>query len=400
MARFLLFLIPQSLSLFGSSVLQFALIWTIIYRYGSGSMLFLATMAGFIPQIISSYLIGPVLDRKSRKALIIMSDGISAAGALAALVSVLCGRNDAAVLFSLLGIRSLCQGIQVPAYAAVIPQLAPEGCMVRANGLKGLSSALVMLLAPPVAGLLFSSSYGLISSLLLDIVTAVLAMSMLAAQKIPVIDVVSDSSRHDMPALLKDDRTLLSMLAFNAAATFLISPGAFMTPLFIKREYDAVPLMLSLSEMSYSAGMIAGGLAAAAFGDRIGRRHDYACFLLIYGACLFMIGIIHDFPAYMMLNLCIGLSTPFYSALLSSAVQKRTDEKAMGRAMALLSLSTSLSLPLGMVLFGPLADALSIRAVFAISGTAAALLALAGSSHAGDNHPQGNQEKIEGYQKR
>ena len=101
MARFLLFLVPQSLSLFGSSVLQFAIIWTIVYRYGSGSMLFLATMAGFVPQLISSYLIGPVLDRKPRKALIILSDGISAAGALAALASVLGGR-DTAVLFPFL----------------------------------------------------------------------------------------------------------------------------------------------------------------------------------------------------------------------------------------------------------------------------------------------------------
>lgn len=399
MARFLLFLVPQSLSLFGSSVLQFAIIWTIVYRYGSGSMLFLATMAGFVPQMISSYLIGPVLDRKPRKALIILSDGISAAGALAVLASVLGGR-DTAVLFPLLGIRSLCQGIQAPAYAAVLPQLVPEGRIVRANGLKGLSSAIVMMLAPPAAGFLFSSSYGLISSLFLDIVTAVLAMSVLAAQKIPGIEASSDSLPHDMTALLKGDRALLSMLAFNAVATFLISPGAFMTPLFIKREYDAVPLMLSLSEMSYSAGMIAGGLAAAAFGDRIGRRHGYARFLLIYGVCLLLIGIIHDFPAYMILNLCIGLSTPFYSALLSSAVQERTDENAMGRAMALLSLSTSVSFPLGMVLFGPLADALPIRAVFAISGAAAASLALAGSCHAGDNYPQRDQEQVEGSQKR
>lgn len=377
MARFLLFLIPQSLSLFGSSVLQFVLIWTLVYRYGSGLMLFLATMAGFIPQLISSYFIGPVLDRKSRKAFIILSDGISAAGALAALASVLGGVNDASMLFPLLCIRSLCQGVQTPAYAAVLPQLVSEERIVRANGLKGLFSAIVMMLAPPTAGFLFSSSYGLIFSLLLDVVTALLAVSVLAVQKIPRGGISSDSSCHGMPILLKGDRVLLSMLAFNAVATFLISPGAFMTPLFIKREYDAVPLMLSLSEMSYSTGMIAGGLAAAAFGDRIGRRFGYACFLMIYGICLFMIGISHDFLTYMILNLCIGLSTPFYSALLSSDVQKKSDENAMGRAMALLSLSTSVSLPLGMVLFGPLADALTIRSVFAFSGIAAASLALA-----------------------
>ena len=330
-----------------------------------------------MPQIISSFLIGSVLDRKSRKLMIIIPDAISALSAALALVFVLHGL-DGAILFPLLAIRSFCQGVQTPSANAVIPSLMPEERLVRANGMKGLLSSAVMLLSPALAGFLFSFSYGLVLSLLLDIVTAVLATAMLSFQRIPGGKLQERASMRDGLCYVRRNRVLLFLLIFNALASFAISPGAFMTPLLIGREYDASSSMLSLSEMSYSAGMIIGGVLVSAAGDRIGGRRGYAASLLAYGAFLALIGITRGFPCYLLLNLSIGVSTPFYAAFVNACIQKSTEEGMIGRVMAVLSATSSAALPLGMVLFGPLADILPVRTVFIISGLAAAAIAAIG----------------------
>lgn len=391
MGRTLFFLIPQSFSLFGSSVLQFAIIWTLVYEYGTGTMLLLATLMGFLPQLVSSLLIGPALDRKSRRCLIAIPDGVSAAAAFAALLFFLNGKSDATILLPLLGVRSLCQGIQTPSYAAVLPLIVPEGQLMRVNGLKGLFSSLVMFLSPAVAGFLFSCSYGLIYSLSLDIVTAFAAIICILRLDIPMTAPAEAQGFSEGIRYAGKHRMIAFLILFNALSLFLISPGAFMTPLLISREYSGDPLMLSISEMSYSLGMIGGGALVTLIGENLGKR-GYAIALAVYGLCLIAIGAVHSFPCYIVFNLLIGISSPFYTASINTAIQRRTEDGMMGRIMALLSFSSSLSLPLSMVLFGPLADIMSLRYVFMLSGMAAALCALAGYVRAGNDHPERQQE--------
>lgn len=334
----------------------------------------LATILGFLPQLIVSLLIGPILDRYPKKRMIMISDGICAAAALLMLPSVLSG--DISVVFPMLLVRSAAQGIQVPAYDAVLPILVPEGRLVRANGLKGLASSFIMLLSPALAALIYSSSYGLIYAIALDALTAGAAIISLLLQRLPDRGSVE---RIDLLSGLRYCRgkgDLLSLLIFSALAVFSISPGAFMTPLILSREYDASASILSLSEMSYSAGMIAGGVAVSSIGDRLGVRGGYRISLALYGLCLMLMGALDGIVLYIMLNLIIGISTPSYTALLNSEVQSRTDEEMLGRVMALFSASSSAALPLGMILFGPLADIIPIRAVFMLSGALAGIVAM------------------------
>ena len=376
MGRFLHFLIPQSVSLLGSSVLQFAIIWTVVFSYGSGSMMLLTTLLGFLPQIIVSLLIGPLLDRYSKKLVIMISDGLSAAAAILILPSILSG--DVSSVFPMLLVRSAAQGIQAPAYDAVLPLLVPEERLVRANGIKGLMSSVMMLLSPALAALLYSSSYGLIYAIIFDASTALIAIASLLFQRLPGIKA---GERIDLLSGLRycrEDSSLLKLIIFNAVAVFSISPGAFLTPLLLSREYDASSALLSISEISYSAGMITGGLAIASIGDRLKGRRGYGIALMLYGLCLILMGTIRGVVPYIILNAIIGISTPSYTALLNAEVQSRTEESMMGRVMALLSASSSVALPLGMILFGPLADIIPIRTVFMLSGVIASVIAICG----------------------
>ena len=336
----------------------------------------LTTLLGFLPQIIVSLLIGPLLDRYSKKLVIMISDGLSAAAAILILPSILSG--DVSSVFPMLLVRSAAQGIQAPAYDAVLPLLVPEDRLVRANGIKGLMSSVMMLLSPALAALLYSSSYGLIYAIIFDASTALIAIASLLFQRLPGIKA---GERIDLLSGLRycrEDSSLLKLIIFNAVAVFSISPGAFLTPLLLSREYDASSALLSISEISYSAGMITGGLLIASIGDRLKGRRGYGIALMLYGLCLILVGTIRGIVPYIILNAIIGISTPSYTALLNAEVQSRTEESMMGRVMALLSASSSVALPLGMILFGPLADLIPIRTVFMLSGVIASVIAICG----------------------
>ena len=77
-----IFLSSQSLSLFGSMLVQYAIIWHITLTTHSGAILTIATLAGFLPQIVISLFAGVWADRYPRKFLIIAADLLTAASTL------------------------------------------------------------------------------------------------------------------------------------------------------------------------------------------------------------------------------------------------------------------------------------------------------------------------------
>lgn len=62
-----LFLSSQAISLFGSSLVQYAIIWYITLETQSGTMTTLATLFGFIPQVLITLFAGVWADRYSKK---------------------------------------------------------------------------------------------------------------------------------------------------------------------------------------------------------------------------------------------------------------------------------------------------------------------------------------------
>lgn len=77
-----LFLTSQGITLFGSSVAQFAMIWYVTMQTSSGVWVSAMTVAAFLPQFFVSFFSGALADRYSRKKLIVLSDALIAAATL------------------------------------------------------------------------------------------------------------------------------------------------------------------------------------------------------------------------------------------------------------------------------------------------------------------------------
>ena len=132
-----LFLASQGITLFGSSLAQFALIWYVTGQTSSGGWVSAMTIAAFVPQFLVSCFSGVLADRYSKKKLIILSDAMIAAATL--LFAILFPKisDGTPILLALVGIsaiRSVVTGIQTPAVNAAVTQLVPQDKLMKFNG--------------------------------------------------------------------------------------------------------------------------------------------------------------------------------------------------------------------------------------------------------------------------
>lgn len=375
----LLFLGSQTLSLFGSSLVQYAIIWHITLTTSSGVMLTLSTLCAFLPQLAITLFAGAWLDRISRKRLILLADGAIAFTTLALALLFYCGAGNLWILFIALAIRSAGTGLQTPAVQALIPQITPPEALARINGLHSTLSALTTFLAPATSGLLLTLTPRLELIFLIDVLTAAMGMGVLFCLSIPALGRASTSSLNDLREgfnLLRTSPQLRNILTFQAAILTLISPAAFLTPLLVSRAFGPEIWRLSVSEMTYSAGAVLGGLLITVLGGYRQRLRTVSIAGAVYGLSMIGMGLAPLFPLYLLCNACIGMASPCYSSALTTHIQETVDPSLHGRVFAFMQIATSCAFPLGMLIFGPLADVFPLPYLIIACGIATCALAL------------------------
>ncbi|RJW36258.1 MFS transporter [Clostridiales bacterium TF09-2AC] len=373
------FLTAQTISLFGSSLVQYAIVWYVTLSTSSGRMLTISTVCGFAPQIAISLFAGVWIDRYDRKMLIMLSDTVIALSTLILAIAFLSGHRNIWLLFAVLMIRSAGTGIQTPAVNAVIPQIVPQGHLMRVNGIQSTITALIMFLSPAVSGAILSVST-LETTLFIDVFTALIGVGITSVLAIPGYrkDRMEDHagtssgiSRLKQGFLyLKTDSFVRHLLLFQIAVLFLISPSAFLTPLMVSRTFGPQVWRLTASEMTYSIGSVLGGILITSWGGFKKRLKTTVLAGWLYGVLMAGLGMAPAFLIYLACNMMIGITSPCYNSPITVSIQEQVPASMQGRVFSFMQISTSCALPLGMMVFGPLADVIRIQTLLIGGGVA------------------------------
>lgn len=373
------FLTAQTISLFGSSLVQYAIVWYVTLSTSSGRMLTISTVCGFAPQIAISLFAGVWIDRYDRKMLIMLSDTVIALSTLILAIAFLSGHRNIWLLFTVLMIRSAGTGIQTPAVNAVIPQIVPQGHLMRVNGIQSTITALIMFLSPAVSGAILSVST-LETTLFIDVFTALIGVGITSVLAIPGYrkDRMEDhagtssgiSSLKQGFLYLKTDSFVRHLLLFQIAVLFLISPSAFLTPLMVSRTFGPQVWRLTASEMTYSIGSVLGGILITSWGGFKKRLKTTVLAGWLYGVLMAGLGMAPAFLIYLACNMMIGITSPCYNSPITVSIQEQVPASMQGRVFSFMQISTSCALPLGMMVFGPLADVIRIQTLLIGGGVA------------------------------
>jgi len=175
--KLILFLISQTVTLIGSLVVSFAVMWYITIETSSGVMMTIAVLCIFLPQIFISLIAGVWADRYNRKTLIIVSDLAIAAATLALAIFWIKGYTSFTILFLVMALRSIGQGIQQPTVNALIPQIVPVEHLTRVNAVNATIMNVLNLLTPALGGVLLAA--GFVEALFFDVATAVIGVIIL-----------------------------------------------------------------------------------------------------------------------------------------------------------------------------------------------------------------------------
>ncbi len=369
-----LFLSSQSLSLFGSMLVQYAIIWYVTLSTQSGMVLTISTVAGFLPQIVISLFAGVWADRYPRKLLIIGADILTAASTLVLVGFFLAGYRELWLIYLVSGIRSVGAGIQTPAVSALIPQIVPSERLIKVNSINGTLQPFIMIAAPVLSGGLLSYSR-LEAIFLIDVVTAALAVALMLVLKVPAHPKAKASQNTGYlddfwagMAYIRQNRTILTLFVFFGFVFFLVAPIAFLTPLMVTRSFGDEVWRLTANEVTFFVGSIVGGFIMTAWGGFKNRFRTIGLSCILFAVLMVGLGISQVFAVYLFIMFLVGIPMPFFSASTTTLLQEIVDPDYQGRVFGVQQLITSAILPLGMLVFGPVADIITVESLLILTG--------------------------------
>lgn len=369
-----LFLSSQTISLFGSSLVQFAIIWYIARTTNSGIMITLSTICAFLPQLGISLFAGVWADRYNRKLLIVLSDGLIAVSTLVLAIILLMGYDSMWILFLVSGIRSFGAGIQMPAVNALIPQIVPEEKLMRVNGINGTIQSLIFLVSPAVSGTILT--YGTFENILfIDVITAAIGISILLTLKVAshkkALEKQDTDYFYDLKEGIKYSLShsfIRHLLIFYAIFTFLIVPAAFLNVLMVTRTFGDEYWRLTANEMSFFVGSILGGILMSTWGGFKNRIITIAVSCCAFGLLTVAVGVTKVFYVYLGIMALTGMTMPFFNSPAMVLLQEKVESDMQGRVFSFIQIVSAGLMPLGMILFGPLADIIRIEVLMIITG--------------------------------
>jgi DHA3 family macrolide efflux protein-like MFS transporter len=377
--KVILFLSGQTVSLLGSMLVQYAVFWYLTIEYRSGVIMMLAALFGFLPQAVISIFGGVWADRHNRKYLIMAADAGIAASTLALALIMLNGYDAVWIIFLTMAVRSAGAGIQMPAVSALIPQITPTRNLMRVNGINGSIQSAMALLAPAAAGAIYAwssalndgSAASLVPIFFIDVVTAVIGIGLLALIPVGAVRRAGDVQSGYFADLVDGVRYIAHhafvrwLLVLFAIIFVLIVAPSNLTPLMIVRTFDAGEqqnvINLAVLEISFSVGMVLGGIVVASFFAKRSRIGMIIVSSLVFGILTIGLGLSPNIWLFFGFMFLVGLGVPFFSTPSMTLLQETVEPERQGRVFGFLGIVMALAMPIGMVIFGPLADVVPIE---------------------------------------
>ena len=371
-----LFLTSQIISIFGTSLVQYAIMWYITIKTQSGVMMTISIICGFLPTFFLAPFGGVWADRFDRKKLIILSDAMIALTTLATAIVFWMGYEAIWLLFFMSAMRAIGSAVQSPAVGAFLPQFVPEDKLMRVNGINGSIQSVIMLISPMISGALMTLS-PMTTIFMIDVVTAAIAISVLLTLKVEPHARALEKGKIDYFKDLKEGVNYVvghdyirRFFIFIAFFHFLITPVATLTPLQVTRSFGNDIWRLTAIEIAFSIGMLAGGILMSAWGGFKNRVHTMAFSTFAIGALIAFLGITPNFWVYIATMALSGITLPLFTTPSTVLLQEKVEESYLGRVFGVMTMIYSVMMPFGMIIFGPLADVIDIEWLLIFTGSA------------------------------
>ncbi|NCF65772.1 MAG: MFS transporter [Chloroflexi bacterium] len=390
MRPFLVLWSGQAVSLLGSQLVQFALIWWLTQETGSATVLAMASLIGLLPQVILGPFVGVLVDRWNRRLTMLLADSLVAAATLALAYLFSTGAVEIWHIYLLLFVRSLGGAFHWPAMMASTTLMVPEEHLTRIQGLNQMLNGGMNIASAPLGALLLAL-LPLQGILAIDVVTALFAIVPLLFIYVPQPQKNGQSEAEEAPTssywtdlreglrYVLDRKALLMLMLMAMLVNLLLTPTFAFMPLLITDHFSGTAWHLGAIDAAAGIGMLVGGFVLSLWGGFKRRILTTLIGLLCLGLSLVFLGLIpaNLFILAVAVAVVAGFTIPMIDGPIMAILQAIVAPDMQGRVFTLLgSLSKGMT-PLGLMIAGPVADIIGVRSWFVMGGLVTAVLAIA-----------------------
>ena len=381
----------QALSLFGSSLVQFALVWYLTKETGSATVLALASLAAMLPQVLLGPFAGVLVDRWNRRLIMIFADAAIALTTLVLAVLFALGEVQIWQIYLAMAIRSVGAAFHYPAMSASTTLMVPNEHLARIGGLNQTLQGLMGIVAPP-AGALLVSVFPTQAVLMVDVVTALIGITPLLFFSIPQPQrhTAEAGSPAAAPSFWQDAREGLSFMTswpgLMAVAlmammiNFLLTPTSSLMPLLITEHFERGALAFGLTDTFWGVGMILGGVVLSVWGGFKRKIATSMMGITGIGVGVLLVGLApaNLFPLALAGMFLAGIMVVFANGPLHALLQTVVPAEIQGRVLSLIGSAAMAMSPISLLIAGPVSDKIGIQTWYLVSGVLCIITALAG----------------------
>ena len=365
MFGFSLVWLGQFVSIIGSSMTRFGLTIWAWEATGRATALALVGLFSLIPMLVLSPIAGAVVDRWSRKKIMILGDLVAGVSTVFLLILYLLGKMEIWHIYLVAVVIGSGEAFQRPAYMAAISTMIPKKHYGRAQGMIGMVGSATGIIAPVAAGALLGF-IGINGIMFIDIATFLFAVSMLLVVRIPQPAESTEGkkakgnmwreSAFGFRFLLKRKPLLYLLMSYAVLNLVLTFAFSIQAPMILART-GTNELMLGTVQMFLGLGGVAGGAVLSIWGGP--KKRIRGVFLSVIGSMLLgptLLGIGNSLPLWAAGAFFVVFFAQFASGTSSVVWQTKVPLDVQGRVFAYRGMIASIASPIGMMLAGTLAD--------------------------------------------
>ncbi len=383
--NFLIIVIGQIISLFGSAIQRFCMSLYVLDFTGSTATFANILAISTIPYILFAPIAGRLSDRINRKKIMVYLDFLCAALIGGYALILFKGQDNAFIVGVVMFLLSVSATLYGPAVTASIPLIVEEDKLTSANGIINQVGSIVNFAGPIIAGIL----YGLMGIKVIVVINAVsFLVSAIMELFLDIPDVVKQEvlvdekegkkkaswmqfikdSFGDMKEsfiyLKKEKRVILGIIfSYALANIFLVPILSIVAPFFINVNLGLSSQVYGIVEGICVLGMILGGFWISVKPKMFSiKKVHYTYFPMIIGVFIMSaLGFIHLSPYIMAGLFALGglgimLSIALSNVLTLTFIQKEIPVEMLGRVSAFSTAVATISVAPGQLLFGQIIE--------------------------------------------
>ena len=377
----------QAVSLVGSQLVQFALIWYLTRETGSAIVLTTATLVGMLPQVFIGPIAGSIVDRGNRRRIMILSDSAIALVTLALALLFALGLAEIWHIYAMLFLRSLGGAFHGPSFMASTSLMVPKQHLARIQGFNQTLQGGLNIFSAPVGAFLLGimPMQGILA---IDVVTALLAVVSLLLVAIPQPEreplpdgqapaTIWQDIKKGMRYVL-DWRGLTIILVMATLLNFLLTPAFSLLPLVVTNHFNAGAIELGWLEAGFGVGVVLGGLLLGLWGGFKRRIVTAISGLIGLGLGVVLLGLVPSTGLGIAIGAMFlaGVMQPITNGSLGAILQAAVDPGMQGRVFTLTTTVATAISPLGLLIAGPLSEVLGIQTWYLVGGAMCVLMGL------------------------